>query len=178
MPKLSGLQMIKTLTNPPKVIFTTAYPEFAVEGFEVDAIDFLLKPFDFDRFMKAVYKFRQQGEKGSKKDSMKEGEEVMWLKSDKKLHRILIEDILYIEAVGDYLKVVCKQKNLIIHETLQNMEENLSEYNFCRIHRSYIISINKLEFIEANRVGISGSDFPIGQTYKDNFLKKVKAFRE
>ncbi|MCK4922545.1 MAG: response regulator transcription factor [Bacteroidales bacterium] len=174
MPKLSGLQMLKTLNNPPKVIFTTAYPEFAVEGFEVDAIDYLLKPFSFERFMKAVYKCRQEVDNGRNKESEQEGDEVIWLKSDKKLHRVLIEDILYIEAVGDYLKLTCESKNLIVHETLQNMEEILSEYNFCRIHRSYIIPINKLEFIEANRVGISGADFPIGQTYKEGFLEKLK----
>lgn len=178
MPKLSGLQMLKTLRNPPKVIFTTAYPEFAVAGFEADAVDYLLKPFDFERFLKAVNKCRKEKNDIHGNEAGKNEEDVIWLKSDKKLHRVLIDDILFIEAVGDYLKVTCRNKNLIIHETLHGMENILSIYDFCRIHRSYIIPIAKLEFIEGNRVGIAGSDFPIGQTYKDEFFEKVKALRK
>ncbi|MCF8391290.1 MAG: LytTR family DNA-binding domain-containing protein [Bacteroidales bacterium] len=178
MPKLSGLQMLRTLTNPPDVIFTTAYPEFAVAGFEADAIDYLLKPFDFERFLKAVNKCRKDNDRAETAEKVNKDENVIWLKSDRKLHRVLTDDILFIEAVGDYLKVVCDTKTLIVHETLHAMEENLSEYNFCRIHRSYIIPIDKLEFIEGNRVGISGSDFPVGQKYRDEFLDKVKALRK
>ncbi len=170
MPKLSGLQMFKSLENPPKVIFTTAYPEFAVEGFEVNAIDYLLKPFDFERFVKAVNKYNDV--------PLSEGDDLIWLKSEKKLHRVLIDDILYIEAIGDYLKVVCSDKNLIVHERLQKMEENLAYSNFCRIHRSYLISLDKIEFIEANRVGIGGVVLAVGQTYKEEFLNRVKGKKE
>ena len=170
MPKLSGLQMLKSLEKPPKVIFTTAYPEFAVEGFEVNAIDYLLKPFDFERFVKAVNKYKD--------GPLSESEDLIWLKSEKKLHRVLIDDILYIEAIGDYLKVICLNKNLIVHERLQQMQKNLVHSNFCRIHRSYLISLDKIDFIEANRVGIGGNELPVGKTYKEYFLNKVNNIKE
>ena len=167
MPKLSGLQMLKSLENPPKVIFTTAYPEFAVEGFEVNAVDYLLKPFDFERFMKAVNKYDSGDES--------EAEDVIWLKSDKKLHRVLLDDIYYVESLGDYLKFAWGEKSLVVHERMQTMEDKLIKSNFCRIHRSYLISLNKLEFVEGNRVGVGGVELPIGQKYKEAFQKIVKS---
>lgn len=167
MPGLSGLQMIKSIQDPPKVIFTTAYPEYAVEGFEVDAIDYLLKPFDYERFLKAVQKYSRIARQ------KKEPEKILWLKSEKKLHKVNVEDIFFIEAVGDYLKVITGNTTLLVYERMTKMESELEIYNFCRVHRSYIISLDKIDFIEGNRIRIFGENIPLGQTYRDNFNKKL-----
>lgn len=171
MPRISGLQLIKSLQNPPLVIFTTAYPEFAVEGFEVAAVDFLLKPFSFDRFLKAVNKAFDI--KSSEKIQNSQ-EEILWLKSDKKLNRVNIADIDYIEAVGDYVKLVCSSYNLIVHETMQGMMEMLKTSGFIRIHRSYIVHPGKIEYVEGNQVKIDETILPLGASYREEFFKFLK----
>ena len=171
MPRISGLQLIKSLQNPPLVIFTTAYPEFAVEGFEVAAVDFLLKPFSFDRFLKAVNKAFDI--KSSEKIQNSQ-EEILWLKSDKKLNRVNIADIDYIEAVGDYVKLVCSSYNLIVHETMQGMMEMLKTSGFIRIHRSYIVHPGKIEYVEGNQVKIDETILPLGASYREDFFKFLK----
>ncbi|MGC9344922.1 MAG: LytR/AlgR family response regulator transcription factor, partial [Bacteroidales bacterium] len=142
MPRISGLQLIKSIPHPPQVIFTTAYPEYAVEGFEVDAVDYLVKPFPFERFMKAVNKAidKFEHDKGDYNEKA-----VIWLKSDKKINRVVVEDIIYVEAVGDYVKIKTKQGQLIVHETMGAMQEQLEPHNFIRIHRSWIISTDKID---------------------------------
>lgn len=178
MPKLSGIQLAKTLSYPMEIIFTTAYPEFAVEGFEMNAIDYLVKPFDFERFLKAVNKYKSITNHryfSENSQDTEKNENVIWLKADKKLHRVEVSDIVYIEATGDYLKFVCKKTKFIVHNRMQTMEEELEKYNFCRIHRSYIIQITKIDFIEANRVGIGGVELPVGASYKEIFQKKLNA---
>ena len=167
MPKLSGLQMIKSLENPPKVIFTTAYPEYAVEGFEVNAIDYLLKPFDYARFIRSVNKL------SSGNEETKQNDKALWLRADKKIHKIKISDIYYIEAIGDYLKFYTRDLSLVVHERMKKMEIDLADFNFIRVHRSFIVSIDKIEFVEGNRIKILDQYIPIGQTYRENFFKKI-----
>lgn len=163
MPEISGITFYKTLVKKPKVIFTTAYPEYALEGFELDAVDYLLKPFSFDRFEKAV-------EKVSK--SAVGGLDFIMLKADKRMHKINFEQILYFESIGDYVKVILKEgKNLIIAETLKKLEEKLP-VDFIRIHKSYIISLPDLRYIEGNQVHLDNRNIPIGQSYRDA-LKKI-----
>ncbi len=171
MPKLSGINFYKTLTNPPFVIFTTAYPEFAVEGFELDAIDYLLKPFPFERFYKAVNKVIEIIK--SKTNSLDTQEYILW-KADKKIHRILLNEIIYLEAVGDYVKVFYKDTYLLIHRTFQKTLDQLPEARFIRVHKSFAIAINKLETIEGNLIKIKGNTIPIGQTYRSGFMDLIK----
>ena len=168
MPKLSGISMLKSLEKSPLVIFTTAYSEHAVEGFELDAIDYLLKPFSFERFVKAVNKASDRLENNDKSKA-----DYIMLKSDKKIYKIDLDDILYIQAYGDYVKVVSTQKTVLTHRTMKNMEENLQNEHFIRIHKSYIIAIKHIKVIEGNQVKINDEFLPIGISFKENLLKSL-----
>ncbi|MEP1034978.1 LytTR family DNA-binding domain-containing protein [Ekhidna sp.] len=159
MPKLSGINFYKSLSKKPKVIFTTAYADHAVEGFELEAVDYLLKPFSFERFIKAVNKV-QLGASESQ-------ENFIMLKADKKNHKIKFDEITYFESIGDYVKVHLKEeKTLIISETLRKLE-NLLPSGFIRTHKSFIISLNHLEYFEGNQAKIGEAKIPIGQSYRD-----------
>ena len=161
MPQLSGISFYKSLQNPPKVIFTTAYSEYAIEGFDLDALDYLLKPFSFDRFVKAVSKT---------KDLKANFKESIVIKSDKKLHQVKIEDILYLESIGDYIKVHINNSYLITYKTLKGMFKELPTSNFKQVHKSFIINKKKLDYIEGNTVIINSNKIPLGQKFKKDFL--------
>ena len=171
MPKLSGIKFYKSLPNPPFVIFTTAYPEYAVEGFEVDAVDYLLKPFSFERFLKSVNKalniFNQ-------KESNNYNPFII-LKSDKKLFRVNINDINYLEALGDYVKVDFLCQSIMVHDTFQNLLSQLGEANLVRVHKSFAISLNKFDHIEGNMIKIQNKSIPIGQKYRADLLKTISS---
>ena len=171
MPKLSGIKFYKSLVNPPFVIFTTAYPEFAVEGFEVDAIDYLLKPFPFERFYKAVNKAVEV--LSNKINESKTQEFILW-KADKKIHRVLLDEINYLEAIGDYVKVQFSGKFIMVHNTFQKLLAQLPENRFIRVHKSFAIALDKLEAIEGNRIILKGNSIPIGQTYRSDFMELIK----
>lgn len=164
LPKISGLDFYRSLANPPYVIFTTAYPEYAVNGFEVDAIDYLVKPFPFERFLKAVSKLRDKLEKPHKPPGF------IMLQADKKMHKVSVDDILYAEAMGDYVKVNSSDKTLVVHMTLQKLQEQLPLQQFVRVHKSFIVSLTNIDYIEGNMVFIRKKEIPIGQTYKNDFL--------
>jgi len=171
MPKLSGMKFYKSLNKPPYVIFTTAYPEFAAEGFEVDAIDYLLKPFPFDRFIKAVNRAIERITKPERKTT---SAEYILLKADKKLHRVNLSDISHLEALGDYVKVFYIDTFILVHDTLQRLLDQLPKNDFIRIHKSYVISTGNISYVEGNQVRIGEREIPIGQTYRDNFLELFK----
>lgn len=171
MPKLSGISMLKSLKNPPLVVFTTAYSDYAVEGFELDAIDYLLKPFSFERFIKAVNKASDRLRKNE--NTNKSNGNYIMLKSDKKMYKIDLDDIMYIQAYGDYVKVISSQKTLLTHSTMKKMEESLSNEDFIRIHKSYIIALKHIIMIEGNQVKINDEFLPIGISYKENLFKKL-----
>lgn len=167
MPIISGLEFYKSLINPPLVIFTTAYAEYAVEGFDVNATDYLLKPFSFERFQKAVIKA---------KDILKQDEDKLILKADKRLHIIKFEDILFVQSLGDYVKVHTKNNTLTTYSKLSTMIEKLPSNNFIQVHKSYAINIQKVNFIEGNHLLISEHKVPIGQKYKPNLIKHLNNY--
>lgn len=168
MPKISGLQLLKSLIVPPKVIFTTAYPEYAIDGFELDAVDYLLKPFSFERFLKAVNKYT------SLVDNVTSvADQIILLKAEKKLYRIALKDILYLEALGDYVKVVFGDSFIVVHSTFQDLLEQLAHPNIIRIHRSFAIAINKLEYIDGNQVVLKGNQLPIGKAFRKDLMTKL-----
>ena len=180
MPRLSGTRFVKTLTRPVQVIFTTAYPEFAAEGFETDAVDFLVKPFSFDRFLKAVNKaveweaFRR--EKASRNKIPENlNQEYILLRSDKKIFKINFEDILYFESTGDYIKVFMREKTMIIHETFKNLTTQLPQYQFIRVHKSFIVSIPKIRLIEGNQLDVAGVMIPVGLVFKDALIARLNS---
>jgi len=173
LPKLSGINFIKTLLRPPLVIFTTAYPEFAVEGFELNAVDYLLKPFSFERFLKAVNKvFEKLNTTNQSNDGNKAA--FIFLKADKKIHKVDLDSIHFIEAIGDYMKVVTDTGQLIINETMKKLQEELPVKSFIRVHKSFIISRNKIKFIEGNYVQVADKSIPIGATYRNEVLASIE----
>jgi DNA-binding LytR/AlgR family response regulator len=174
MPKLSGFDFLKTISNPPKIIVTTAYKEFALEGYELNISDYLLKPFSFERFVKAINKtFMNQTitEENPTKtliENTKTESNSFFLKGDKKHHQVHLESILFIEAYGHYTKVYLKNEMIISHGKISLLEEFLPESSFIRTHKSFIVAKNKIKQIEGNRIFIDEHKIPIGQTYKGN----------
>lgn len=173
LPRLSGISFLKSLSRPPLTIFTTAYPEFAVEGFELDAVDYLVKPFSFERFLKAVNKALEKLERKEPGTAPAPSTSI-FIKADKKVYKINLADILYIEALDDYVKVVTTQAGYLVHDTLKSMQEELPADQFMRIHKSYIIAGNKIVFIEGNYVKIADRDIPIGASYREEVFARLK----
>ncbi len=175
MPKLKGLDFLKTLTNPPKTIITTAYKEHAIEGFELNVVDYILKPFSFDRLVTAVNKVSNtiQTPKSVREDvsTSETSPKQFFVKGDKKQHQIDINNLLYIEAYGNYTKLYLKDDMIVSHEKISYYETLLEASNFLRVHKSFLVSISKIKFIEGNRIIIDDHKIPIGQTYKNQINK-------
>ena len=170
MPKISGLTFYKSLQNPPDVIFTTAYSQYAVDGFEVNAIDFLLKPFSFERFFIAVNKV--VAKKFPIEISNNENHFLL-IKSNKTTHKISSNDILFIEAYGDYVKIYVEDKYILTNNTFANILEMLPKNKFMRSHKSFAINLEKINTIQGNRIAINKHLIPIGQKFKAEFLKSL-----
>ncbi|WP_109298985.1 LytTR family DNA-binding domain-containing protein [Aquimarina sp. AU474] len=169
LPELNGLSFLKTLHQPPKVIVTSAFPGYAIEAFEEAVIDYLVKPYSYERFYKAIMRIREQT-LTLKKDK----NEQLFLYADKTIYKTTIEDILFLKAEIDYVKVVTVDKQILILDSLQNWEEKLSEFNFIRTHRSYIVNLDKIEKVSGNQVFIENTIIPIGKTYKEKFIAVLK----
>jgi len=178
MPKLNGFEFLKTLGNPPKVIVTTAYSEFALEGYELSVSDYLLKPFGMSRFISAINKVSDSISQNVLREPLKEvvtpSSSSIFLKDNKKHYKVKLEDILFAEAYGNYVKVYVADQVITTHQTLANFEAVLSEDQFIRTHKSYIISIDKIELIEGNRIFIKDHKIPIGKMYKLNVNKLLR----
>jgi DNA-binding LytR/AlgR family response regulator len=170
MPKISGMEFLKTLQNPPLVIFTTAYPEYAIESYEVNAVDYLLKPFSFNRFLQAVNKATN---KLTRQHHEINDEDYIILKADKRTHRVNIAEILFLESMGDYVKIYFINEKIIVHETLSGLLSKLPEKIFVRVHKSYVISSLHFQYIEGNTVKIGDKEIPVGLKYKNDFLKHI-----
>ena len=173
MPKISGLTFYKSLQHPPEVIFTTAYPQYAVEGFEVNAIDYLLKPFSFERFFTAVNKVV---EKRFTSDT-KTDDHFILIKSSKTLHKILSDNILFIEAYGDYVKVHLEDQFILTNATFTSILELLPEQVFVRTHKSFAINFKKMNSLSGNQITIGSFKIPIGQKYKAEFLDFMNRYK-
>jgi DNA-binding LytR/AlgR family response regulator len=175
MPEILGTTFLKSLRNPPLVIFTTAYPEYAVECFELEAVDYLLKPFSFERFLKASQKAHYLLETESKMRAISESEcPPLWVKSDKRLFKVLLEEILYLQAYGDYIKIFrTRYKPLVTKARLTTYETQLPPSRFYRIHRSYIISLDAVQFIEGNQVCINDTKLPVSSACKNELLNRL-----
>jgi DNA-binding LytR/AlgR family response regulator len=176
MPKLSGFDFLKTISNPPKIIVTTAYKEFALEGYELNISDYLLKPFSFERFVKAINKTIDTTENKKRTHTLTNTETELnpisfFLKGDKKHHQIHFEDLLFIEAYGHYSKVYLKNDMIVSNQKISDFDNLLPKSNFIRIHKSFIVAKNKIKHIEGNRVIINEHKISIGQTYKGNINK-------
>jgi len=182
MPGLNGTELLKSLKNPPKVIFTTAYHDYAVEGFELNALDYLLKPVSFDRFLKAMEKVyehfgftaRQNIQTGTM--PARNQDIFLYLRVERKMVKVDVNDILWIESQKDYIKVVLSDKELISKQKISILEELLPEDEFLRIHRSFIISMNKIESFNSSKIEIGGKELPIGRNYKNDCQRRLNQY--
>jgi len=178
MPQISGLEFLKTLYNPPMIIFATAYKEYAFDAFECDAVDYLLKPFAFDRFSKSVNKAFQLL-KLKKPPEVSGGEvqgssgEFLMVKVEYSTIRVNLDDILYIEGLKDYVKIFTEGKLILTKTTMKNILEKLPLGSFFRVHKSYIISAGKIDMIENSRIVIGNQRIPIGESYRSAFFEMV-----
>ena len=172
MPDLNGMDFVKSLATPPLIVFTTAYSEYAVEGFKVNAVDYLLKPFGLQDFQKAANRLKERlGQQGHSPSQEEPGEESLFLKTDYRIVKVSIPDIRYIEGMSEYLKVWLEgeTKPIIALLSMKKMEERLPSY-FMRIHRSYIINLNRIQEVNKNRIIMDADTYlPIGDMYKEKF---------
>ena len=187
MPQLTGIDFLKTLTHPPLVIFTTAYPNYAIEGFELNALDYLLKPISLERFMKAVNKamdqleLQRKDEGGTAGVAETEEADFIFVKSDKKLVKVNFNDILYIEGLKDYVIIRMPNSRVITLQTMKSLEEKLPSNIFRRIHRSYIVNIDRIEAVVGNMLEViekgQAKHLPIGKNYRDELLEIINKNR-
>ena len=180
MPKLSGTSFLRTLKNAPLVIFTTAYSEYAVEGFELNAIDYLKKPFSFERFCKAFYKAEEllQLKQDSNKTTniTEQQSDFLFIKSNKKTYKVIFDEIMYIEGLGDYIKIHLKDQKIVANLSMKRILSLLPGNRFCRIHKSFIISLEMIELVEGNMVAIQNKKLPIGNSYRQEFMQFINTF--
>lgn len=172
MPDLSGIEFVKSLANPPKVIFTTAYREYAVEGFQIDAADYLVKPISFPAFLKAVDKtINRYFSNSDSVVNIRHNEQFLFIKTEYKIVRIDLNNIKYIEGMRDYIRIhQVGEKPIMALQNLKNIIEHLPPDNFMRVHRSYIVNLNKIHTIERNRIVFDENNYiPVSDQYKDNF---------
>jgi DNA-binding LytR/AlgR family response regulator len=168
MPDVNGIEFSKTIsTKNTAVIFTTAFSEYAVEGFNVDAIDYLLKPIEYDRFLKAVYKAKEYIEYLNNQE-LNDG--YIFVKSDYQMVKINLRDIIYIEGLDDYIKIYLPQKSVLTLMTLKTITQKLPAKEFLRVHRSYIVPVSKIENVSKSRIRIGNKEIPIGVSYSESFF--------
>jgi len=179
MPTLLGTDFLKSLSNPPKVIFVTAYREFAMDGFELDAIDYLLKPVSFEKFLKAVSKVKRlmghdyiiQAE-----ESRKNPEAFVYMKVDKSMQKVLVNEILYVESRRDYVKVFLSTgKSFLAKQSISSMINLLSEQSFLRVHRSFLVSVDKITGYNNNDIQLGSLEIPIGKLYKQQVMEAINS---
>jgi DNA-binding LytR/AlgR family response regulator len=173
MPELSGLAFIKTLKQPPVIILTTAYREYAAEAFELDVFDYLIKPISFERFLKAVNKFIDIRQSFFSIQAKEIAVSIIQIKADRKIFPVPASEIVYIESLDNYVKVYTKDKILVTHETITSLEEKLSTNSFVRIHRSYIVNKIHVQSIGAEFVQIFSKELPFGRVYKQSALSQL-----
>jgi DNA-binding LytR/AlgR family response regulator len=179
MPMIIGTEFLRNLSHPPKVIFVTAYRDYAVEGFELDAVDYLVKPVSFERFLKAIDRLQRNGSSTvvpEAKTYQSNPNAFVYLKADRIMHKIFVKEILYVESWKDYVKVFFTGgKNLVIKQSISTMENLLSEHQFMRVHRSYIISLDKVSGYTNMSVKIQSTEVPIGRLYKQAVINSLVA---
>lgn len=179
MPDVTGTELVKILSQKPMIIFTTAYSEYAIESYELDAIDYLLKPFGFDRFLKSVIKAKELFKVKSRFENkhtvnLSPTEENIQLKSGSETFHVKIDDIKYIEGLGNYVNVYLTEKKIVTYTSLRDILEKLPERKFIRIHKSYIISVNHIKSFEIHQVKLDNKTIPIGKNYRKDFITFMK----
>lgn len=176
MPEMSGLELVKSLKNPPKIIVTTAYDEYALEGYELDIVDYLLKPIRFERFLKAVNKVQQLQQASSAPDALKAADEAFYVRSDRKLVRIDPGDVRYVESLKNYLAIHTGNQKIIVHSTLSGIEEELrpNPY-FVQVHKSFIVNTRFVAEVGNSMIRLKdNTELPIGGSYRDGMMQAIR----
>lgn len=176
MPKISGLAFLKAAHNPPPVIFTTAFPQYALEGFELNALDYLVKPISFERFLKAAYRAKEYYDVRKENDAEEQtltGQDYFFIKADNKLVKIFFDEILFVEALQNYVAIYTSTKKYITYLTFRSVEEYLPADTFLKTHKSYIISAQKIDNIDGNVIRIGEHHIPISRTSRDEVMEKI-----
>ncbi|WP_138481178.1 LytR/AlgR family response regulator transcription factor [Dyadobacter bucti] len=180
MPGLKGTDLLRSLTTPPKVIFTTAYEDYALAGFDLNAVDYLLKPIPFERFLRAMDKVFGSMDVGRRSEIVPEKPYIsnqdvfLYLKVDRKMVKVNVKDIFWVESLRDYIKVVLKDKVLISKHKISLLEELLPEDGFVRVHRSFIVSVDKIESYHSHKIEIAGKELPIGRNFRNECQRRFR----
>jgi DNA-binding LytR/AlgR family response regulator len=177
MPKITGMEFLRTLKNPPKVIVVSAYREYALEGFELDVLDYLIKPVSFERFLKAMDKYYHQAEKYQAGFGVSVDPEdqtaFIWIRADRKNMKVLLNQIRYVEGLKDYVKIYLENQMIISKASMKEMEEKLPSDQFIRIHRSYLVSLTKIQAFTQDHVEVGRNILPIGTSYKTAVMHQL-----
>ena len=178
MPEITGIEFLKSIPNPPYVIITTAYREYAIEGYDLDVVDFLLKPISFERFLKAINRYcnrtrliKGDGDKSTDKDVKKQ----VFIQDGKNIYKLNYEDILYFEGYGEYVKVITTAKTYMVRESLTEFEQKLSPDSFLRIHKSYIVNLKKITGFSTIHVLLKDIEIPIGRIFREKVVGILKS---
>lgn len=186
MPEFTGIELLQSLKQKPQVVMTTAYREYAVEGFEMQVTDYLVKPFSFERFLQAVNKATQNLNKAKPPESNSSSSETLsdisdkkhdayfFVKTNHKMEKVPLEEILYIESMREYVSIQLSSRRFVVHQTMNAMEEKLPLPDFMRVHRSYIIGLNHIQTIMGNVLNINGKEIPIGGSYRKSFFDQIE----
>ncbi len=172
MPKLNGIDFIKTQPSLPAVIFTTAYPEYAIEGYELDVLDYLLKPISFNRFLKSALK-AQEYLNVKIKHEVSFTNDFFFIKSNQKIEKIMMDDVLYVEGMSNYIVVHTIQKKYIAYLTFKGIEQQLPQHLFIRTHKSYLVSIHAIQSIDTNEIRLENTTLPLSKNYRDEVMTKI-----
>ena len=178
MPQLTGTEFLRSIRKPPRVIFTTAFKDYALEAFELEAVDYLLKPVSLERFIKAIHKIDNKTEPletTGQEDNTKQGQPFLYFRVDRKMVRVLLEEIIYIESLKDYIKIV-RERNapLVVKQSISSLEEMLPRHQFLRMHRSYIIAVAKVNSFTQEYIELNGNEIPVGRAYQHQLAHLLK----
>jgi len=175
MEQLTGIQFLEATGTKAKIIITSAYDQYALKGFDLNVSDYLLKPFSFERFVKAVNRIMEQaGSVRAAMETTEENESFIFVKTEYRLERVDIEQIQYIEGMKDYLRIVCIDRKIMTLQSFSRMEEMLPARKFCRVHKSFIVALDKIKSVERNVIRIADQRIPVSITYRDNFYSRIR----
>lgn len=174
MPQLTGIDFVKSLPSPPQIIFTTAHQNFALDAFELGAVDYLLKPISMNRFLKAVYRVIQNHHMEFDEHEFRKTERFLYFRADRKMNKVLLQDILFIESLKDYVKIITTKGQLITKQSISSVQEMLPEYDFIRIHRSFIVAAGKIDSYSNTDVYLGKTELPIGPLYRNEITKRLR----
>jgi two-component system, LytTR family, response regulator len=175
MQQLTGIQFLEATGTFSRIIITSAYDQYAIKGFDLNVTDYLLKPYSFQRFLQATTKVMEYySQKQNGRDTASETESYIFVKTEYRLERVDIDEILYIEGMKDYLRIICRDKKIMTLQSFAKLEESLPSKKFCRVHKSFIVAIDKIKSVERGVIIISDQRIPVSNTYKENFFSKIR----